>query len=191
MTISFMDAALGKEKEIEFERLQSCGTCKGAGAKAGTKKETCPSCRGTGQTTHSQGFLPYAPPAPAAGGRGLSSPLPARIAGATGRKSLKKIPIKIPAGVDTGSRLKVSGEGGEGEKGGRPGDLYVILHVEPDSFFERHEDDIVCQIPISFPQAALGEDIEVPSLNGTKKISIPPGTQSGQVFTLRGMGIRI
>jgi molecular chaperone DnaJ len=92
--------------------------------------------------------------------------------------------------VDNGSRLKVSGEGGEGEKGGRPGDLYVILHIEAHSFFERHDDDIVCQIPISFPQAALGAEIEVPSLNGSKKLSIPPGAQSGQVFTLRGHGIQ-
>jgi molecular chaperone DnaJ len=97
--------------------------------------------------------------------------------------------VKIPAGVDSGSRLRVSGEGGEGEKGGRPGDLYVILHVEPHTFFERHEDDILCQIPISFVQAALGEEIEVPGLNGPKKVTIPSGTQSGQVFTLRGMGI--
>ena len=104
-------------------------------------------------------------------------------------KKPKRIAIKIPAGVDSGSRLKVVGEGGEGERGGRHGDLYVVLHVESHSFFERHEDDILCQIPISFVQAALGEEIEVPTLNGNKKLTIPPGTQSGQIFTLRGQGI--
>jgi molecular chaperone DnaJ len=91
--------------------------------------------------------------------------------------------------VETGSRLKVAGEGGEGERGGRPGDLYIVLHVEPHPFFERQEDDIICQIPISFPQAALGVEIEVPSLNSTKKIDIPAGIQSGQIITLRGQGI--
>ena len=190
LTISFLEAALGKEKEIEFERLQSCGNCNGSGAQAGTKKETCPACRGTGQTTHSQGFFTLRTTCSRCRGQGSFLPSPCKECRGTGRTKVpKKIPIKIPAGVDTGSRLKVSGEGGEGEKGGRPGDLYVILHVEPDSFFERHEDDIVCQIPISFPQAALGADFEVPSLNGNKKVSIPPGTQSGQVFTLRGQGI--
>jgi molecular chaperone DnaJ len=101
----------------------------------------------------------------------------------------KRLKVKIPAGVETGIRLKLSGEGEAGERGGPPGDLYVVLYVEPDSFFERHGNDISCQIPISFPQAALGTKIEVPTLNGSEKITVPPGTQSGQVFTIKGAGI--
>ncbi len=189
LTISFMDAALGKEMEIAVERLESCGTCKGLGMKQGTKKESCPTCRGSGQVTHSQGFFTLRTTCSRCRGQGFFIPHPCTDCRGTGKvKKPKKISIKIPAGVDTGSRLKVAGEGGEGERGGRPGDLYVVLHVEPHSFFERHGDDILCQIPISFTQAALGVEIEVPSLNGSKKLSIPAGSQSGQVFTLRGQG---
>jgi molecular chaperone DnaJ len=189
LTISFMDAALGKEMEIAVERLESCGTCKGLGMKQGTKKETCPTCRGSGQVTHSQGFFTLRTTCSRCRGQGFFIPHPCMDCRGTGKvKKPKKISIKIPAGVDTGSRLKVAGEGGAGGPGGRPGDLYVVLHVEPHSFFERQGDDILCQIPISFTQAALGVEIEVPSLNGSKKLSIPAGSQSGQVFTLRGQG---
>jgi molecular chaperone DnaJ len=190
LTISFLDAALGKEMEIEIERPETCGVCKGSGAQPGTKKENCPACRGTGQVTHSQGFFTMRTTCSRCRGQGFFIPRPCGECRGSGKaKKRKKIPIKIPAGVDTGSRLKVTGEGGEGDRAGRPGDLYVVLHVEPHTFFERHEDDILCQIPISFVQAALGEDIEVPTLNGAQKLTIPPGTQSGQIFTLRGQGI--
>jgi len=190
LTISFMDAALGKEMEIDIERPETCETCKGTAIKPGTKKETCSSCKGTGQVTHSQGFFTLRTTCSRCRGQGFFIPHPCPDCRGMGKvKKSKKIPVKIPAGVDSGSRLRVSGEGGEGDRGGRAGDLYVILHVEPHSFFERHEDDVLCQIPISFVQAALGEEIEVPTLNGTKKITIPAGTQSGQVFTLRGIGI--
>ncbi|MGB9699234.1 MAG: molecular chaperone DnaJ [Thermodesulfobacteriota bacterium] len=190
LTISFLDAALGKETEIEIERPESCPTCKATGIQPGTRRETCPACHGSGQITHSQGFFTLRTTCSRCRGQGFFIPHPCTECRGTGKvKKLKKIPIKIPAGVDTGSRLKIAGEGGEGERGGRPGDLYVVLHVEPHPFFERQGDDIFCQIPISFTQAALGAEIEVPSLNGTKKLTIPPGTQSSQVFTLRGQGI--
>jgi len=190
LTISFIDAALGKEMEFEIERPESCNACKGMGIQPGTKKETCQACHGTGQVTHSQGFFTLRTTCSRCRGQGFSIPHPCSECRGTGRvKKSKKIQVKIPAGVDTGNRLKVAGEGGEGERGGRPGDLYVVLHVEPHSFFERHGNDILCQIPISFTQAALGAEIEVPSLNGSKRLSIPPGAQSAQVFTLRGQGI--
>lgn len=190
LTISFMDAALGKEMEVDIERLETCDTCKGTGAQPGTKRENCPACRGTGQVTHSQGFFTLRTTCSRCRGQGFFIPQACKECRGAGKvKKPKKIAIKIPAGVDSGSRLKVVGEGGEGERGGRHGDLYVVLHVEEHSLFERHEDDILCQIPISFVQAALGEEIEVPTLNGTKKLTIPPGTQSGQIFTLRGQGI--
>jgi len=190
LTISFQDAAEGKETEFEIERLEPCGTCKGLGIKPGTKKETCSPCRGSGQVTHSQGFFTLRTTCSKCRGQGFFIPHPCPECRGAGKvKRPKKISVKIPAGVDSGSRLKISGEGGEGERGGRPGDLYVVLHVEPHPFFERHGNDILCQIPISFTQAALGAEIEVPSLNGSKKLVIPPGSQSGQVFTLRGQGI--
>jgi molecular chaperone DnaJ len=190
LSISFLDAALGKETEIEIERPESCPTCKATGIQPGTRRETCPACHGSGQITHSQGFFTLRTTCSRCRGQGFFIPYPCTECRGTGKvKKLKKIPIKIPAGVDTGSRLKITGEGGEGERGGRPGDLYVVLHVEPHPFFERQGDDIFCQIPISFTQAALGAEIEVPSLNGTKKLTIPPGTQSSQVFTLRGQGV--
>ena len=190
LKISFMDAAHGKETEIEIERLDTCAQCKGSGAQPGTKSEACPSCRGTGQITHSQGFFTLRSTCPRCRGQGITIPNPCSECRGTGKaKKTKKIGIKIPPGVDRGSRLKVSGEGGEGERGGRRGDLYVVLHVEPHPFFERHEDDIVCQIPISFVQAALGAEVEVPTLNGTKKITVSPGTQTGEIFTLRGQGV--
>jgi molecular chaperone DnaJ len=104
-------------------------------------------------------------------------------------RTKKNLALKIPPGVETGSRLRLRGEGEEGERGGPPGDLYVVIHVEPHEFFERDGDDIICQIPISFVQAALGGDIEVPTLNGTRKLAIPKGTQNGQIFRLKGEGI--
>lgn len=190
LTISFMDAVLGKVKEIEIERFEVCGTCKATGIQPGTKKETCAACRGSGQVIHSQGFFTLRTTCSRCRGQGFFIPHPCENCRGTGKvKKPKKIPLKIPAGVDTGSRLRVSGEGMEGERGGRPGDLYVVLNVEPHPFFERQGDDVLCQIPISFPQAALGAEMEIPTLNGSKKLTIPPGTQSGEVFTLRSLGI--
>ncbi len=190
LAIPFMDAALGKEMEIEIERLETCETCKGEGIQPGTKKETCPYCHGKGQVTHSQGFFALTTTCSRCRGAGFFIPNPcAKCRGSGKVKKPKKISIKIPAGVETGSRLKVTGEGGEGERGGRSGDFYVVIHVEPHPFFERQGDDIIYQIPISFTQAALGAELEVPALNGSKKIHIPPGSQSNQVLTLRGQGI--
>jgi len=190
LTISFMDAVTGKEREVEIERYESCGKCKATGIQPGTKKEACAACRGSGQVTHSQGFFTLRTTCSRCRGQGFFIPHPCEDCRGTGKvKKAKKISIKFPAGVDTGNRLKVPGEGMEGERGGRPGDLYVVLHVEPHPFFERQGDEIHCQIPISFPQAALGSEIEVPTLNGSKKLFVPPGTQSGEVFVLHGLGI--
>ena len=190
LTISFMDAALGKETEIEIHHLVQCEACKGMGTSPGTKRENCPVCHGTGEVTHTQGFFALRTTCSRCRGQGFKIPHPCKECRGTGKtKKAKKISIKIPAGVDTGSRLRVAGEGEGSDRGGRPGDLYVILHVEPHPFFERHGDDVLLQLPISFVQAALGDDCEIPTLNGSRKLAIPPGTQSGQVFSWRGLGI--
>ncbi|MFB3887761.1 MAG: molecular chaperone DnaJ [Thermodesulfobacteriota bacterium] len=189
LKISFYDAAFGKETEIEIPRKVSCDTCNGTGAKPGTNPAHCPSCMGTGEVTHSQGFFTIRTTCGQCHGEGKIIPHPCKECKGFGRvKVNKKIKVKIPAGVDTGSKLRIRGEGEEGERGGPPGDLYVFLYVEPHDFFSRDGDDIVCQIPVSFVQAALGAEIEVPSLNGNKKLSIPRGTESGDVFRIRGEG---
>jgi len=190
LSISFKDAAFGKETEIEVERTAVCETCRGTGVRAGKSKQICPSCGGKGQISYTQGFFTISSTCSKCSGEGeiITSPcLDCRGSGTIVKP--KRLKVRIPAGVETGVRLKLTGEGEAGERGGIPGDLYVVLHVEPDPFFERQGNDVICQIPISFSQAALGAKIEVPTLNGYEKISIPAGTQTGQIFTIKGAGI--
>jgi molecular chaperone DnaJ len=190
LTISFLDAAFGKELNIEIPRSMQCDYCGGSGAEPGTSPSTCPTCNGHGQISRAQGFFSISTTCPDCGGEGEVIHTPCIHCRGQKRVMKKKnLSLKIPPGVETGSRLRLRGEGEEGERGGPPGDLYVIIHVEPHEFFERDGDDIICQIPISFVQAALGGDIEVPTLNGTKKLAIPKSTQNGQIFRLKGEGI--
>ena len=189
LKISFYDAAFGKETEIEIPRKVLCDTCNGTGAKPGTYPKSCPNCGGVGQVTHSQGFFAIRTTCGQCKGEGKIILNPCKECNGFGRMRVnKKIKVKIPPGVDTGSKLRIRGEGEEGERGEPPGDLYVFLYVEPHDFFSRDGDDLICQIPISFPQAALGAEIEVPSLDGNKKLSIPKGTESGDIFRIRGEG---
>jgi len=190
LAISLREAAFGKEKEIEIDKHAHCKTCGGTGVKPGKSKQTCPGCGGRGQVSHTQGFFTISSTCSRCGGQGEIITHPCKDCRGGGMVAARKqLKVKIPAGVETGIRLKLSGEGEAGERGGPAGDLYVVLHVEPDSFFERQGNDILCQIPISFSQAALGAHIEVPTLNGHEKITIPPGTQTGQAFTIKGAGI--
>ena len=190
LSISFRDAAFGKEKEIETEKHETCETCTGTGVKPGESKQICPSCGGKGQVNHTQGFFTISSTCSKCHGQGEIITQPCKDCKGSGRVPKSKcLKVKIPAGVETGMRLKLMGEGEAGENGGPSGDLYVFLHVEPDPFFERYENDILCKIPISFSQAALGDKIKVQTLNGHEKINIPPGTQSGHIFTIRGEGI--
>lgn len=190
LSISLREAAFGKEKEIEFDKHELCKTCSGTGVKPGKSKQTCPSCAGKGQVSHTQGFFTISSTCSRCSGQGEINPNPCKECRGSGLALVQKqLKVKIPAGVETGIRLKLSGEGEAGERGGPAGDLYVVLHVEADPFFERQGNDIICQIPISFSQAALGAHIEVPTLNGHEKITIPPGTQTGQTFTIHGAGI--
>lgn len=191
LTISFEEAAFGTEIEIEVPKSENCPLCKGTGAAPGTSSSQCPYCQGTGQITHSQGFLTISSTCTHCGGEGTLITDPCKECRGTGRvRRKRKIHLTIPGGVDTGSRLRVQGEGEPGLQGGPPGDLYVVIHVEPHEFFEREGDDIYCQIPISFPQAALGTRVEVPTLEGTKPLEIPPGTNSGEVFRIRRGGVK-
>jgi len=189
LKISFYDAAFGKETEIEIPKEVLCDICNGTGAKPGTHPAICPNCKGTGQVTRSQGFFTISTTCSQCRGGGKFIPHPCKECRGLGRvKVNKKIQIKLPPGVDTGSKLRIRGEGEEGERGGPPGDLFVFLYVEPHDFFSRDGDDIICQIPISFTQAVLGSEIEIPTLNGKRNLSIPKGTESGEIFRIKDEG---
>jgi len=189
LKISFYDAAFGKETEIEIPKTVFCEVCNGTGAKPGTHPANCPNCRGTGQAIRSQGFFTISTTCSQCRGEGKVIPHPCKACRGLGKvRRSKRIQLKIPPGVDTGSKLRIRGEGEEGERGGPPGDLFVFLYVEPHDFFSRDGDDIVCQVPISFTQAALGGEIEISTLNGTRSLTIPKGTETGQIFRIKGEG---
>ncbi len=190
LTIDFMDAAFGMETEISVEKMVTCPTCEGSGARPGTQPEVCPQCHGSGQFIQTQGFFSVKTTCPRCHGQGqiVSDPCPECM----GRRqvvSRKKVSLKIPAGVDNGSKLRLSGEGEPGTNGGPPGDLYIFLRVKPHNFFQRRDNDIVCQIELSFIQAALGDQVTVPTLDGEEALKIPKGTQYGDIIRLPGKGI--
>ncbi|AOY77567.1 molecular chaperone DnaJ [Clostridium formicaceticum] len=194
-SISFEEAAFGTEKTVEFHKYENCQTCNGSGAKPGTSKKTCAHCKGTGEVRYVQrtplGQIVNVKACDQCGGDGqiIESPCPT-CKGKGKERKRKKIKVKIPAGVDNGSIIPLRGEGEPGLKGGPYGDLYVILRVLPHKIFERDGYNVLCEIPITFVQAALGEDLEVPTLEGKVKYKIPEGTQSGTIFRLRGKGIQ-
>jgi molecular chaperone DnaJ len=190
LKISFMDAVFGTTTDIELEKYEACTACGGSGAASGSKPVTCPVCNGSGQVTRASGFFSISTPCSRCGGAGTIIENPCTTCHGSGKERVRKsVQLRIPAGVETGSRLRLRGEGESGEYGGERGDLYVFLYVEPHDFFEREGDNIVCEVPISMTQAALGASIEVPTLNGTEKVKIPRGTQHGMVFTLKGKGV--
>ncbi|MFC4766343.1 molecular chaperone DnaJ [Effusibacillus consociatus] len=194
LQIEFEEAAKGTEKEIEIPRTEECPTCHGSGAKPGTHPDTCSVCRGTG--TQEQiintplGRMVNRRPCQACGGDGKIIKNPCTQCHGNGSiKVRKRIHVKIPAGVDTGNRIRISGAGETGDKGAPPGDLFVVIYVREHRFFDRDGDDIFCRVPISFVQAALGDEIEVETLDGKVKLRIPEGTQTGTSFRLRGKGM--
>jgi molecular chaperone DnaJ len=190
LSVSFMDAAFGATPEIEVVELERCEKCGGTGATPGTEPVVCPTCRGMGQVTKSSGFFTVSSTCPHCSGAGRIIESPCKgCRGAGKAQKVKSMQIKIPPGVETGSRLRLRGEGEEGEFGGPRGDLYVFIHVEPHEFFERDGNDIICRIPVPMTIAALGGTIEVPTLNGNEKIKMPRGTQHGKVFRLKGKGV--
>jgi len=190
LSLSFLEAAFGTETEINIEKMEVCPTCSGSACKPGTAPDTCSACHGSGQVTRSQGFFTVRTTCPACRGRGQMITHPCNQCRGTGQiLNNKKVSVKIPAGVDSGSRLRLTGEGEAGAYGGPQGDLYVFLNVEAHDFFSRDGTEILCQVEISFVQASLGDKITVPTLNGKKTLKIPKGTQPGDVFRFKGEGI--
>ena len=191
LEISLEDAARGTETRIRIPAMEECATCKGSGAKAGSQPATCPNCNGHGQVRMQQGFFSIQQTCPRCHGSGKIIPNPCQPCNGTGRiKQHKTLSVKIPPGVDEGDRIRLSGEGEAGVNGGPAGDLYVVMHIKPHSVFTRDHNDLHCEMPISFTTAALGGDIEIPTLDGYAKIKVPAETQSGKVFRLRGKGIK-
>ena len=194
MTIEFKEAVFGKETDITIPRTESCDTCHGSGAKPGTKPETCSVCHGSGQQEVAQntpfGRIMNRRACSACAGKGkIIKDRCGTCSGSGQVKKHRKIHVKIPAGVDDGAQLRVSGEGEGGMRGGPAGDLYIVLRVKSHDFFEREGDDIFCEIPLTFTQAALGDEIEIPTLSEKVKLKIPPGTQTGTYFRLKGKGV--
>ncbi|MBF0099740.1 MAG: molecular chaperone DnaJ [Desulfobacterales bacterium] len=190
MQIDFMEAAFGIEKEIPIEKLDTCPTCKGSGCQKGAQPESCKYCYGSGQYTQSQGFFTVRTTCPYCQGKGKHISNPCVQCRGKGQVAIsKKVAIKIPPGVDTGSRLRLTGEGESSPDGGPNGDLYVFINVLPHNFFQRNGNDIICAVEISFIQATLGDQIKIPTLDGEETLTIPKGSQYGDSFRFKGKGI--
>ncbi len=194
LTIEFEEAVFGAEKEVEIARLVSCDTCDGSGLKPGTSAETCPECKGAGEIRSEQrtvfGTFIRTAACPKCRGEGKVIVTPCEDCNGQGRKPVHEtIKVEIPAGVDNEAILKLSGKGEAGLRGGMAGDLYITLYVTPHKIFERQGRDLFCQFPITFPQAALGIELQVPTLEGFETIKVPAGTQSGAIFKIRGKGV--
>lgn len=191
LEIEFEEAAHGCEKEISVNKAEACDVCNGSGAEAGARARTCGGCGGRGQVITSRGIFSIAQTCPQCQGAGRVIDKPCRTCRGGGRRERStKIKLRIPAGVDSGSRLRSSGNGEAGFRGGPSGDLYVVLHVRPHEIFQRDGDDLLCEVPISFVQAALGAEVEVPTLDGRTLVKVPAGTQPGTVFRLKGHGVK-
>ncbi|MFL6543074.1 MAG: molecular chaperone DnaJ [Chthoniobacterales bacterium] len=190
MQITLEEAAFGVEKEIEVRKLDACDKCQGSGAEPGSRTINCPTCGGRGQVISSRGFFQVSQTCPRCRGAGQIVEKPCRVCDGEGRvEKTSTIKLKIPPGIADGSRLRSSQNGEAGIRGGSPGDLYVVVHIKEHEIFQRDSDDLYCEVPIPFTVAALGGEIAVPTLEGKAHVKVLPGTQSGQMFKLRGKGI--
>ena len=190
LQITLEEAAKGCEKEIEIRKLDACEPCSGSGAQKGSKAVTCPTCRGRGQVVASRGFFQVAQTCPACHGSGRIIEKPCPSCQGEGRfEKTSRVKIKIPAGIDSDSRLRSTGGGEAGLRGGASGDLYVVVHIKEHEVFTRNSMDLACEVPIPFTTAALGGEIRVPTLDGAVSLKIPAGTQSGSTFRIRGFGM--
>ncbi|MBI4583387.1 MAG: molecular chaperone DnaJ [Planctomycetes bacterium] len=189
LELAYEEVASGAKKRIELKRQAACENCSGSGARPGTTVEACPTCGGHGRVQQTQGFFSIQRTCPRCGGEGVYCPSPCGACRGEGTVAAKReVIIDVPAGIHDGVQLRLAGEGNAGVRGGPAGDLYCYIHVKPHEFFERHNDDIICEVPISFAEAALGCHIEVPTLRGKAKVTVPPGTQSGEFLRLKSQG---
>lgn len=192
--LTLNEAAFGLEREVKVARTEPCSTCGGSGAAAGSKPATCGACNGSGQLQYAQntpfGRIVQSRTCDRCRGKGkiIDKPCPTCRGNGQTRRT-RSIKVKIPPGVDSGSRLRVTGEGEAGTRGGPRGDLYVYIHVKPNKVFKREGDDLICELPISFVQAALGDELDVPTLEGKAKLKVPEGTQPGTIFRMKGKGV--
>ena len=194
VTISFEDAAFGCEKEISIERVEQCDTCRGTGCEKGTTAEVCPDCRGTGMVQQRRqtplGFMSTSAPCGRCGGKGRIIHQPCKACHGSGQlRRRKTLKVTIPAGIDNGQTISLRGQGNAGRNGGPAGDLLIVIAVRPHEIFRREGTSVLCEAPITFTQAVLGAELEIPTIDGKVKYSIPEGTQSGTTFRLKGKGI--
>ena len=190
LQITLEEAAFGTEKELELEKSCACRTCRGTGSASGGGTSTCSTCGGHGQVITSRGFFQVQQTCPDCGGSGQMMSNPCSDCSGTGRNDrTERIKLKIPAGIAAGSRLRSSGNGDAGIRGGPSGDLYVVIHIREHEIFERDEDDLYCEVPVSFATAALGGELVVPTLAGKASIRVPDGTQNGTHFRLKDKGL--
>ena len=190
LEMTLEEAASGMTAQLRIPRLESCETCSGSGSAAGTQPESCPTCAGTGQVRYQQGFFSVARTCGQCRGTGHVIRTPCEACRGAGRvERERQLEVKIPAGVETGSRLRVTGEGEGGTQGGPSGDLYVVLHVKQHEVFERQGNNLYTSVPITFAQAALGAEMTVPTLEGDHSLKVPAGTQTGKVFRVKGEGM--
>jgi len=191
LEITLEEAAFGTEKEIKLNRTDFCTHCEGSGMAPGTRKSSCHHCQGTGQIRYSQAFFTLSRTCTNCGGSGEIITSPCRDCRGSGKTKVKRfLKVNIPGGIDDGSKLRIAGEGDAGDVGAPRGDLYILIRLKKHTFFARKENNLYCQISISFPQAALGGKVEIPTLEKNEIIKIPPGTQSGDVFRVKGKGVR-
>lgn len=190
MAVTLETVMNGSEERIRIPTVVACDTCKGTGSKSGTGPETCSTCGGVGQVRSQQGFFSISRPCSACSGRGKIIRNPCTSCRGQGRqRSEKTLTVKIPPGVDTGTRIRLAGEGGAGLNGGPPGDLFIMIDVMDHPMFERYGADLLCHVPVTFSQAALGGKLEVPTLKGRARLTLPPGTQTGRRLAMRGKGL--
>ncbi|MDD3154674.1 MAG: molecular chaperone DnaJ [Victivallaceae bacterium] len=190
LQITFDESVFGVDREISFQKDVPCGTCGGSGCEPGTGKRTCPQCGGAGMVATSNGFFSVRQPCPRCRGNGELIEKPCRKCGGTGMvKESRKLPVHIPAGVDTGSRLRVAGEGEPGRKGGNNGDLYIFINVRKSEVFLRDDYNLLCEVVVPVTTAALGGTIEIPTIHGLTRMKLPAGTQSGALLRVRGQGV--
>jgi molecular chaperone DnaJ len=189
--IGLEEAAAGLEREIKLTRAETCQTCHGSKRKAGTRPSACPACGGRGQVRFQQGFFTMARTCSRCQGGGEINPSPCEACQGRGHTREKRtLKVRIPAGVDEGSRLRLIGEGEAGDEDMPAGDLYVVTRVRKHAFFDRDGNDLVCEVPVSFTQAALGARIEIPTLEGPEILKLPAGTQPGEIIRLKGKGVQ-